>query len=272
MSKDRLRFKEIKKLSAYLDDEMNLGRRQIFEAELERNSEMQSELERMRKTKAMVGMLPRLAAPRQYTLTPDMVTERVKTKHPFLAYARLATSLAAIMLLVLFSVDFISTNFPMYTSQRDSAMMVKSVYFVQGEESVPLIIWNPAKNGLGRQAIGMGEGDYAAMAAPAMIEVDTGAVFNEEIMPGDELSKELESLGEEAIAPEVETLDDYSDLSMLILGINNDEAGQVVNRCPDGFDDISSPQNRTAIIRALQMIFAFITIVGGLTWWLLTGG
>lgn len=256
MSKDRHSIKEIKVLSAYLDDEMPLDQRRGIDERLLKEPHLLERLEGLRKTKAMVGFLPRLNAPRNYTLMPAMVNVRTNNKNSLLIPVQLVTSLAVILLVVLFSVEFIAANLFFSKSQMENDSMAKSFSRVEENSPAPLIIWTSSNMG------GMGGASFArasnetAIAAPFVID------FNEDVIEGEE-----EFLPETKL--EDKQLDFDIDLSMLILGINHEKSGQIINRFPSTFEHIDSSQNWYAITHTLQIVLGFVFILGGLTWWIL---
>jgi len=269
MNKDRRLFTEMQKLSAYLDGEMNPDQHRIFDAQLQKKPELQDQLKSLRRTKAVVGYLPRLAAPRCYTLTQDMVDERAKSKRSFLIPVRLATSLAAIFLLVLFSVEFIFTNLRQFDTQGEAVMMAKSVVAVE-EAPSPLIIWSPSEGGKGGTSFAMRD-NSVAVVAPAVAALDVGDEHEENIIKGGVVEPEPQNEAAPDSNAETEPwqFDDGVDLSMLILGINLEEGGQIINQWPIHCDDAHMPQNWYNILRSLQILLGFIFVIGGITWWLL---
>lgn len=63
-------------LSAYLDDELSQRERRRLEAKLARDPQLKAALEEMRELRRLLRSLPEVRAPRNFTLTPEMVGER----------------------------------------------------------------------------------------------------------------------------------------------------------------------------------------------------
>lgn len=106
-------------LSAYLDGELSNIERLALEGRLASEPELQQELASLRGMVALVEQLPRLKAPRNFSLTPAMVGQ-VKAQVPVNIYALPRAprrfqpawaSLAAAVLVMLFGVSFILSEF-----------------------------------------------------------------------------------------------------------------------------------------------------------------
>ncbi|MDY0018802.1 MAG: hypothetical protein RBT47_02245 [Anaerolineae bacterium] len=87
-------------LSAYLDGQLRSDQQAALEADLERDPELQRQVEALRRTAALVQALPLREAPRNYLLTPSMVKAPEKQSARPLRWSnflvmRLATALSA---------------------------------------------------------------------------------------------------------------------------------------------------------------------------------
>lgn len=67
--------RDIELISAYIDGMLNDAERSAFEARLARDAALQAELDSLRGTVQLVRDLPSLRAPRNFTLTPEMLAE-----------------------------------------------------------------------------------------------------------------------------------------------------------------------------------------------------
>ena len=103
--------KEQEKLSAYLDDNLTPQERLAFEEQLKADTALQSSLEQQRLIKQNLSALPRVRAPRNFTLDPALYG-RPTPSALFNLYPvmRTATALAAIVLIFLFSLDLFSST------------------------------------------------------------------------------------------------------------------------------------------------------------------
>ena len=84
-------------LSAYIDGMLTTGERTRLEARLQTEPELQRELNALRETIALVKALPALTAPRNFTLTAEMVQPLKVVRFPLLS----ALSAVAAMILIL---------------------------------------------------------------------------------------------------------------------------------------------------------------------------
>ncbi|MEI2608466.1 MAG: hypothetical protein V9G20_07520 [Candidatus Promineifilaceae bacterium] len=100
--------KQQERLNAYLDNALSPQERLALEQELSRNSPLQQELVELRWLRAAIRQLPHVPAPRQFTLTPDMVSQRTHPyRTPLYPALRLATTLTAFLLVALLSLELI---------------------------------------------------------------------------------------------------------------------------------------------------------------------
>lgn len=268
MKDERLHTRELELLSAYLDGELRSADRQALEVRLQAEPDLREQLESFRKAKIIVGYLPRLRAPHNFTLTPEMVTVRHKKAQPFAATLRLASALAAIMLMVSFGVEFLITSRPLPSRQLAAEPMMEMA--VTADEPAPLILWGvPGAGGYGGAgAEGMG-GDGTMLDMPVMVEalpVEMEVAVEEALVPEEEPELLLIPPGEE-----MESLALASGLEgdLPILGLNLEQGGKIISRSTDAIADEFSPEVWRIALRWLQVALGVILIGGGLTWWLL---
>lgn len=270
MKNERRRKQELETLSAYLDGELHPTQRQALETRLQHEPRLREQLENLRKTKIMVGYLPHLRAPHNYTLTPEMVTVRRRKKQPILGTLRLASALAAILLVVLFSVEFLFTSGPLARPHLGAKPMMEAA--MVEDEPEPLILWAEPDREAEEFVNGMG-GDIEVMEEPVMVEslpVEPEVGVEEEILPEDEPELMLEA---EALPPaeeEVDTLqiDPVDKEERPILGINEEESGEIIGRYADTFSEETALPTWRLAVRVLQIAMGAILVGGGLAWWL----
>ncbi len=99
------------RLSAYLDDSLTPQEHKAFEEQLKADVGLQASLEQQRVIKQNVRALPKVRAPRNFTLDPALYG-RPTSQVLFNLYPvmRTATALAAIVLVFLFSLDLFSAR------------------------------------------------------------------------------------------------------------------------------------------------------------------
>lgn len=122
----------LEQLSAYLDGKLNPRQRADLEKQLAADPQLHADLQALRRTRAVLRVAPRLRAPRNFTLTPQMV--RARPQLPiFYPYLRWSTALTGLLVfLVLFS-NYLIT--PLTIAQNTAPMLV---------ESAPMLLESPA--------------------------------------------------------------------------------------------------------------------------------
>lgn len=233
MMSERQRAKELEQLSAYLDGQLNETEQKQIESRLAAEPELQEMYAGLRNTKLLFGRVHRVHAPHSFALTPEMVKVR-KQKLPSFATIRWATSLAAILLVVMFGAEFIlSGSFAAKSEMADAPMLEYAMAEDQAamEEEMPnekaavepLIIWGaPASvGGFG----GGGGGDTAAIGLGGGGDMDMYESMPVEPSGGG--GEQVESTPTETPSA-LRTLDD-GEGEDLILGINSEQAGQIVS-------------------------------------------
>lgn len=79
---------EYELLSAYLDNMLNEAERTALEARLVGDDSLRAELEALRNTVSLIKALPVLKAPRNFTLTPEMVKSKTEPSAPSMVKSR----------------------------------------------------------------------------------------------------------------------------------------------------------------------------------------
>ncbi len=111
-----IRPRDLELLSAYLDGELAPRQVERLRARLQRDAPLRQELESLRATRTLLRGLPAVRAPRNFTLSPEMVHQpRWPRLFPAL---RLATALAAVALALVVGADLLS----MYSMGAPMAM------------------------------------------------------------------------------------------------------------------------------------------------------
>jgi len=257
MNNKRRKTRELNKLSAYLDNALSAREVRKLEAQLAVDPELQAKLDGLRWTKLALSQLPRQQAPCNFTLTPDMVPERKSRKQSLRMTLRLASALAAILLVVLFGAEFILSEIRQPMMLDAEAPMMEAARVADEATPEPLIQWGAP----GGQAGGMG-GDSAAMEEP--IEEP---VLEMEPLPEEEPAPEIESLPEEAPETQEEEAEEApaSKGGDLILGINPDQGGEIIERSqPSSVQQEPTGFPWQEILRWSQIALAIIAVGGGL--------
>ncbi len=103
-------MREWEALSAYLDGQLAAKERTRLESQLNQTPELRSALEDLRRTRSILRSQPKVRAPRNFTLTPDMVGLKARpARHaPAYPFFRLASALAAFLFLLVLVGDLTS--------------------------------------------------------------------------------------------------------------------------------------------------------------------
>ncbi len=126
----RIREKDWELLSAYLDNQLSERERSKLEMQIKGSSEMQQALAELRQTKTILRRSARVRAPRNFTLTPEMVGIRPR-QHRAYPVLRLAMVVASFLFLLVFSGDLtglipgvppVTANFAARQAEPEMAM------------------------------------------------------------------------------------------------------------------------------------------------------
>ena len=254
MNKNRQKIRELNKLSAYLDNALSVRESREFEARLAVDPELREKLDNLRRTKLALSRLTRLKAPHNFTLTPAMVSERSERKprrQSFQSALRMASALAAILLVVMFGAEFLLGELRQPAMLTAEGPVMEAARAPDETDPQPLIQWGPPGTG-GGEVGGMG-GDSVAMEA----------------LPEEEAAPESESLPEEQPEIPQEEAEEVQPPAAkggdLILGINADEGGEIIDRSePAAVQQEPEALPWPEIIRWVQIALAVIAVGGGL--------
>ena len=100
--------RDLERLSAYLDGTLSAREAARLEERLQDDLVLQQELAELRETIRLVGSLPVIRSPRNFTLTPDMVGLKERPRaYPVLQFA---TALATFIFLAVVGVDVLTSS------------------------------------------------------------------------------------------------------------------------------------------------------------------
>ena len=100
-------FRDVEKLSAYLDGQLKPSEVARLEARLQTEPELASILKDLRETRGVLRQLPQRRAPRNFTLTPKMVGQKPPMPRAYPTF-RFATVLATLLLFFTFATNFMA--------------------------------------------------------------------------------------------------------------------------------------------------------------------
>jgi hypothetical protein len=228
-------------------------------------------LENLRRTKHLLRFLLRLKAPHNFTLTPEMVTVR-KPRQPIFTTLRYATAIAAILLVVLFSVEGI-TNLPKAATADESAILQEAETNDTKDAPEPLIFWGGAQasdaEGVGGGMVG-GNSESADYVSEEMVmgtdpespeveeSINIEEVPPEEIPPVDAMPKVTDGSHETSRSFGTNEDDDF------ILGLNTDEGGQIINQSVPTETNLQERAVKINPLRWIEIGLAVIFVGGGI--------
>jgi hypothetical protein len=88
------------RLSAYLDGQLSPREHARLVARLEEDADLRTALENLRTTREALRSLPSLKAPRNFTLSPEMVSQPKQKSMPLVPIFRLASVLASLLFVI----------------------------------------------------------------------------------------------------------------------------------------------------------------------------
>src|SRR5512136_774671 len=116
---------DFERLSAYLDNQLSSKEKAALEVRLAREPELNATLDELRQTVRALRTLPAVRPPRNFTLSARQLGAAPQRR--FFPVLRLATSLAALAMVLAFAGDFIlgrapaAAPAPYTTAQRNAA-------------------------------------------------------------------------------------------------------------------------------------------------------
>lgn len=100
-------FRDVEKLSAYLDGQLKPSETAWLEARLQTDPQLASILKDLRQTRGILRQLPQRRAPRNFTLTPKMVGQKPPMPRTFPVF-QYASVLATLLLFFTFAANFMA--------------------------------------------------------------------------------------------------------------------------------------------------------------------
>jgi len=249
MKRCGISFKDMSRLSAYIDGYLFEEERDKFEARLAGSKELQLALIRQKRLKAVLRALPVKPAPRNFTLSPEMVVQR-RTKSNLMLTFRFASAAAALLLVAVFAGELLLGS--LFTAPQASLMVSEAA--LSGDADVaadePMIIfWNSPDEGKGG-----GEEAMGIDGAPAETMIEAAQQEGGRVPESEERAAPAEEEPLIAESPEAETL---------ILGLRPDEGGEVISQ--SGSQDVSSKAIDLPPIRWIEIGLGVLALGLGIT-------
>lgn len=273
MNAGKISPKDYRWLMAYLDDTLSQKDRVRFEDKLENYAELKQALLQQKRLKAALRSLPVKNAPRDYMLTPDMVSVR-KTASPMFPIFRFASVAATIMLVFVFAGQYLLG--PLLSTARQAspkeAMLIESEVDLnaveEAPEQEPLIIWGDQSGetyGMGG-AVGMGGGiDPLSAAEAEKLMGEEQLVESVEMPITEEAEPEVQMQAvplEQPTAGESNMLVDEPEGELaapLILGVNTEEGGEIIAQSAPA-EELTRTRNLLAPLNWIEIALGVVAI------------
>lgn len=184
-----LSFREYERFSAYLDGQLSPQEVSRLEEDLRRNPQWQLALDELRETRALLRRAPRYRAPRNFTLTPEMVEKTARPGLFSFLSARFAASMAALALTAVLILQFLPAlrfaapmaaapapqaqqavemeSAPQATQPASLAPENRLRAAIEPTATAPIILWNATGGMGGGGGAPEGQGGEAMKAAGA---------------------------------------------------------------------------------------------------------
>ncbi len=266
MNNNRRQIHELELLSAYLDKALDPADQKQLDERLRLEPELRERLENLRRTKITLGNLPRLQAPHNFTLSPEMVTVRKPRRKPLFTFLRLAASFAAILLVVLVGFELVLGGRIGIGSQLVAeAPMREADTFAAEATPEPLILWGGGEGSGGGQQESVtgfgGAGEFSAEGEEQPETMEEAAPMEEPI----DAEEQAEEITEVPSASKAEG--DAEDGP--ILGLKPDEGGETLSRSEPEALEQTTTHRRWSTLRWVQISLALIALGGILALFLL---
>lgn len=276
----QLSSRELKLLSAYLDDELSKKDQKRVERLLSDHPAASPLLKKLWQVKSALKLLPIHKVPGNFTITAEEVS---RSQIPALAgVLRFASAVSAVLLAIVLAFDFI---FPYRLAASEKGLSrsgaettFEEKIVTSAEEEVPIITWQPAAPPAG-DGYGIGGGDSGTGNLDLQNEMPIPDIL---IAPSDDQTGEIPSVAQEETTAEKEQLPQvveeepqadgeiYSqeskspeDESGTILGIRPSESQGTI----ESFDEISEPVAEVPEMistRLMEIVLAGLTITTAL--------
>ncbi|MBU1660613.1 MAG: hypothetical protein KKD28_03985 [Chloroflexi bacterium] len=217
--KKQISSRDWETLSVYLDGQVRPRARTSLEARLQTDPSLSAALDELRRTRSVLRSLPRLRAPRNFTLTPQMAGQpRVIASRLYPAF-RLASALASLLFVLVVAGDFLGLG-GMATAPLKEAAAPQIEFAIQEAEALPAMEAvempvaaeagdktaeppAPAELALEAEITEVAEADIIPRVGGAENDVDAGVIEKEgaaEAAEAMSLDYEAGSVGEEEAA------------------------------------------------------------------------
>lgn len=197
--KEKISRRDWELLSAYVDDQLSERERARIETRLAGDANLRTAVDDLRVTRAAVKSLPTLRAPRNFTLTPEMAGQNLRSSPRLFASFRLASVLSTVLLVIVMLGDLIGFGrVGMLPAQEVAAPAAPM-------EMEAVEVETTAKNGAEADVAKVESDDEARPQAEAMAEAAPETESAD--VEGSEAEEELPQAEAQAAAAPEDTVD-----------------------------------------------------------------
>ncbi len=258
---ETLSQRDLELLNAYLDDALNEKERKQFEERLARSLPLQKKLKEYTQLKVALRELPKQPAPHNFTLSQEQARAYKPGPKLYPAFSYVALT-AVLLLAIVFSSEFFFNQFstPMAT-QMESSLMEEEPLAAKSADEMPeplIFTWGyPGGMGMGGGAGGSGLGSGSTFSITSIDktakvggdeevgegivtptpevgilsvppDMGTGGGDEEAVTP----TPEATPIPTEAEPPILSAIPESVTVEPLILGLQEDKAGQIISTYP----------------------------------------
>jgi anti-sigma factor RsiW len=126
--------RDVEALSAYLDGELTSAQKRKLESRLAGDARLRAALEELRATRRVLRQTPKLRAPRNFTLTPQMADIREKSSR-MLPTMQWVSALASILFVITVAGDLLSSSLAMHAVTQESRVAQPAMENFAAEEA-----------------------------------------------------------------------------------------------------------------------------------------
>lgn len=266
---------DLELLSSYLDGQLSPADKKTVEKRLESDSAYKAAFEKLRRTHLLLHSLPQRAAPRNFTLSPEVVKKKVNIPS-FFQIMRFSSAVAVLGLVILLVFDFLPLNLlsvgnhPLEVAQAPAA----SSSTTMSNEPPMIINWGtsqPEVFGKGGGGGGSGSGQTGTITTNTINEpaTETSTLPNERaVSPPQPLSPRMGSTPaaqteDTLAAPQSKEAESALSATGPILGIPpSAERGKVLSTYP--VQPPISSKEKVDALRISELVLGGIALLTGI--------
>ena len=257
--------RDLEALSAYLDGELSDKALARLEARLETDQELKDTIEQLQRARTMMRSLPKIRAPRNYYVTPEMIGAVQKPRRAF-PVLRFASVLATLLFVLVFLGDiFMVPNLVMAPASRVQFADSAAEEAVQPVEELPVMeMESESVESLLPEAPAELEMDQAELEeAEPPLAAEAPLAAEGIASPPEEPTPELEKMhGRTVPAPVEEMEDEAAGVAELVDESDQGMEAQVPSSQMD--DELQLRNRLLTVVRITEILLIIVALSTGL--------